>query len=36
MSYIKNRSRLLFHGNIKLRAVALDIIDHVLDHADFY
>jgi glycerate 2-kinase len=36
MSYIKNRSRLLSHGNIKLRAVALDIIDHALDHADPY
>jgi glycerate 2-kinase len=36
MSYIKNRKRLLAHGNIKLREAALDIIDHALAQADPY
>ena len=36
MSYVKNRKQLLSHGNIKLRAVALDIIDHALAQADPY
>jgi glycerate 2-kinase len=36
MSYIKNRKRLLSHGNIKLREAALDIIDHALAQADPY
>jgi glycerate-2-kinase len=36
MSYIKNRSQLLSHGNIRLRSVALDIIDHALIHVDPY
>jgi len=36
MSYIKNRKQLLSHGNIELRAVALDIIDHALVHVDPY
>jgi glycerate-2-kinase len=36
MSYIKNRGRLLSHGNIRLRRAALDIIDHALSRADPY
>ncbi|MCP4627947.1 MAG: DUF4147 domain-containing protein [bacterium] len=36
MSYIKNRTQLLSHGNIKLREAALDIIDHALAQADPY
>jgi len=36
MSYIKNRDRLLSHGNIQLRRAALDIIDHALTRADPY
>lgn len=36
MSYIKNRSQLLSHGNIKLREYALDIIDHALTAATPY
>jgi glycerate 2-kinase len=36
MSYINNRTRLLSHGNIKLREIALEIIDHALWQADPY
>jgi hydroxypyruvate reductase len=34
--YIKNRSSLLNHGDLKLREMALDIIDHALRAADPY
>ncbi|MGD8293313.1 MAG: glycerate kinase [Desulfobacterales bacterium] len=36
MTYIKNRKQLLSHGNQKLRAAALDIIEHALAQADPY
>jgi glycerate 2-kinase len=36
MSYVKNRSQLLSHGNIKLREAALDIIEHALASVDPY
>jgi len=36
MSYIKNRKQLLSHGNIKLREMALEIIEHALAQADPY
>jgi glycerate 2-kinase len=34
--YIKNRENLLSHGNVNLRRVALDIVDHALAKADPY
>lgn len=36
MSYIKNRENLLSHGNVNLRKVAFDIVDHALAKADPY
>lgn len=36
MSYIKNREQLLSHGNMRLRKIALDIIDYALTKADSY
>ena len=36
MSYIKNRDNLLSHGNVRLRKIALDIVDHALAKADPY
>jgi len=36
VSYIKNSEKLLSHGNVKIRQVALDIIDYALEKADPY
>jgi glycerate-2-kinase len=36
MSYINNREQLLAHGNIRVRKLALEIIDHALAKADPY
>ena len=36
MTYIKNKEKLLSHGNIKMRKVALDIIDYALEKSDPY
>ena len=36
MSYIKNRDKLLSHGNVRLRRIAFDIVDHALAKADPY
>lgn len=36
MSYIKNRDQLLSHGSVRVREMALDIIDYALAKADPY
>ena len=36
MSYIKNREKLLSHGNVNLRKMAFDIVEHALAKADPY
>jgi len=36
VSYIKNREKLLSHGNVRIRQAALDIIDYALEKANPY
>lgn len=36
MGYIKNRQMLLSHGNVNLRKIAFDIVEHALAKADPY
>ena len=36
MSYIKNRDRLLSHGNVKMRQAALEIIEYALEQTALY
>lgn len=36
LNYIKNKDNLLSHGNVRLRRIALDIVEHALAKADPY